>query len=124
MRNAFVTLFCSVALVGSIAAQNESRIRCVASNTTVIGPAHGQLRFTCTGFLGDQVLIFNGFGIPTVQGTIGQLRNHPNVRKTVLHSGGQTSLRFQFVNRPDLNQGQVYILRGNLLIDQDPIQLY
>lgn len=124
MNTAILTAACSFAILTAPLPNNESRIRCVASNTAVVGPLQGKLRFTSTGYLSDQVFIWNGLGIPVVQGTIGQLRTHANVRKVVNHSGGQTSLRFQFINSPGLDNGEVYIVRGNQVIDQDPINLH
>ncbi|MCP5064943.1 MAG: hypothetical protein GY946_00125 [bacterium] len=127
MRHASsILITLTLLLCSSIQAQcgfDETRIRCRTGNQVVTGPIWGEIRFTCTGYLDDEVLIFNNWGISVVQGTIRSLRSNPSVRAVVTHSGGQTSLRFSFWFRPDLNNGNVYIQRNGTCVDQDHIKL-
>jgi hypothetical protein len=91
---------------------NESRIRCVESNTVVVGSVGQAMFFTITGLPGDQI---------NTPFYCGPLENAPNVVATVNHSGGQRSYRFCVTLRPAWVGGQVELIRNGSLIDRDRI---
>lgn len=109
-----------IAFATGTANANETRIRQANQNVVVQGSGGSPLLFTTTGYLNDDILIFNGFGIPVVQGRIRHLRSHPHVRAVVRHTGGQTSLRWRLPSG-GMDGGIVYIVRNGAVIDADPV---
>lgn len=94
------------------AQSNESRIRCVDSNTVVVGRAGQLMFFTVTGYANDTVCT------PFYTGRLG---NATNVIARQVHSGGQTSYRFCVPFRLPWTGQVVELWRGSQLIDRDRI---
>lgn len=91
---------------------NESRIRCVDSNTLVVGRLGEPMFFTITGLRGDHI---------TTPFYSGPIQNAPNVIGRVNHSGGQTSYRFCVGFRPAWIGQTITVSRNGSLIDSDRI---
>jgi hypothetical protein len=104
------TLLASAAIASP--QQDESRIRCVDSNTVVVGSLGEPMFFTITGYPNDQI---------NTPFYCGPIKNAPNVIAKVTHSGGQRSYRFCVEFRPAWVGRNVELIRNGVLIDRDRI---
>lgn len=106
------TLFTGAGTAQASAQFDESRIRCVDSNTVVVGRLGEPMFFTISGLPGDHI---------TTPFYSGPIQNAPNVIAVVNHSGGQKSYRFCVNFRPAWVGQNISVSRNGVLIDRDRI---
>lgn len=94
------------------AQQSEAAIRCVASNTEVVGSVGQELRFTASGRPSDFIVT------PFYSGRLDQA---PNVWQVVIHSDGNCSFRFGVPFNPQWNGSIILVARNGNLVDVDRI---